>query len=30
VTHDRGLIDALRFTRTIEILDGKIVADRAV
>jgi ATPase subunit of ABC transporter with duplicated ATPase domains len=30
VTHDRGLIDALRFTRTIEILDGKIVADVAV
>ncbi len=30
VTHDRGLIDALRFTRTIEILDGRVVADHAV
>jgi ATPase subunit of ABC transporter with duplicated ATPase domains len=29
VTHDRGLIGALHFTRTIEILDGRIVADRA-
>ncbi|MDQ1467083.1 MAG: hypothetical protein QOH10_1498 [Actinomycetota bacterium] len=29
VTHDRGLIDALRFTRTLELLDGRIVADRA-
>ena len=30
VTHDRGLIDALQFTRTIEIRDGRIVADHAV
>jgi ATPase subunit of ABC transporter with duplicated ATPase domains len=30
VTHDRGLIDALQFTRTVEILDGRIVADHAV
>ena len=30
VTHDRGLIDALRFTRTIELADGHIVGDRAV
>jgi ATPase subunit of ABC transporter with duplicated ATPase domains len=29
VTHDRGLIDALQFTRTIEVRDGQIVADRA-
>jgi ATPase subunit of ABC transporter with duplicated ATPase domains len=30
VTHDRGLIDALRFTRTLELLDGRIIADHAV
>jgi ATPase subunit of ABC transporter with duplicated ATPase domains len=30
VTHDRELIDALRFTRTIELRDGRVVADRAV
>jgi ATPase subunit of ABC transporter with duplicated ATPase domains len=29
VTHDRGLIDALHFTRTIEIAAGRVVADRA-
>jgi ATPase subunit of ABC transporter with duplicated ATPase domains len=29
VTHDRGLIDALQFTRTLEIAGGRIVADRA-
>jgi ATPase subunit of ABC transporter with duplicated ATPase domains len=30
VTHDRGLIDALRFTRAIELRNGRIVADHAV
>jgi ATPase subunit of ABC transporter with duplicated ATPase domains len=30
VTHDRGLLEALRFTRTVEIADGRVVADRAV
>ena len=30
VTHDRGLIDALHFTRTIELFDGRVVADHAV
>ena len=30
VTHDRGLIDALHFTRTLEISDGRVVADRTV
>ena len=30
VTHDRGLIEALQFTRTIELLDGRVVADHAV
>jgi ATPase subunit of ABC transporter with duplicated ATPase domains len=30
VTHDRELIDALRFTRTLELRGGKVVADRAV
>jgi ATPase subunit of ABC transporter with duplicated ATPase domains len=30
VTHDRELIDALRFTRTVEIAEGRVVADRAV
>src|SRR5471032_2402895 len=30
VTHDRGLIEALQFTRTIELLDGRIVGDHAV
>jgi ATPase subunit of ABC transporter with duplicated ATPase domains len=30
VTHDRGLLDALRFTRTVELADGRVVADRAV
>jgi len=30
VTHDRGLIDALRFTRTVELLHGRVVADHAV
>jgi ATPase subunit of ABC transporter with duplicated ATPase domains len=29
VTHDRGLLDALRFTRTVEIADGRIIGDRA-
>jgi ATPase subunit of ABC transporter with duplicated ATPase domains len=29
VTHDRGLIDALHFTRTIEIQAGRVVSDRA-
>ena len=30
VTHDRGLLDALRFTRTIEIRRRQVVADHAV
>jgi len=30
VTHDRGLLEALRFTRTVEIAAGRLVADRAV
>ena len=30
VTHDRGLLEALRFTRTVEIGDGRVVADHAV
>jgi ATPase subunit of ABC transporter with duplicated ATPase domains len=30
VTHDRALLDAVRTTRTIEIVDGTIAADRVV
>ena len=30
VTHDRGLLGALRFTRTVEIAAGRLVADHAV
>jgi ATPase subunit of ABC transporter with duplicated ATPase domains len=30
VTHDRGLLESLRFTRTVEIAAGRVVADRAV
>ncbi len=30
VTHDRGLLDTLTFTRSIELRAGRIVADRAV
>ena len=30
VTHDRGLLETLRFTRRVEIGDGRLVADQAV
>ena len=30
VTHDRELLEALRFTRTVEVAAGQVVADRAV
>jgi ATPase subunit of ABC transporter with duplicated ATPase domains len=30
VTHDRAMLEQVRLTRSIELADGQVVADRAV